>query len=228
MFKRLYYILAQRLYVWKNRRKKAQGRVLMFHRIDDSRDLYAISKDHFEKLIDELLKNHKIVDVKTLIEEKDERNVVLTFDDVYVSVYENAYPILKERGLPFYLFVCNEYLDQKDYLASSMVSEMLRDSKAILGSHNYVHELSRFAKEEEVKERMMRSKLELSDRFSCEIRDFAFPFGSFYACSDEDIEIAKGIFDHVFMTYPLAYHEEDGNVIARINMNDAVFERISE
>ena len=225
MLKRLYYIFLQRWYVFKKKSKPCQGKVYMFHNVNDDKDTYSISKEHFVSFIDYLSKNKKIVDIRTLIEEKDPDNVVLTFDDVYDSVYENAYPLLKENGVPYYLFVCNEYLDKKAYLTSSMVEEMLKNSKAVLGSHNYYHELSRFVDAKIVKERMMESKKQLEDRFNIVVEDFAFPYGSIYACSNKNIEDASFVFEHVFMTYGLDYNKEYGNIIPRINMNDAVFEK---
>ncbi|MBR4461171.1 MAG: polysaccharide deacetylase family protein [Erysipelotrichaceae bacterium] len=220
MFRRLYFILLQRFYVMKQKKKPCQGKVFMFHKVDEEDDLYAISPEHFRELLEDLLKNRKIVDIDTLITEKDAQNVAIGFDDVYESVYRNAYPLLKEKDVPYYLFMCNEYLDQKDYLKTDMIKEMLEDSKAILASHHYQHVLSRFMKEEELKEELERSRKELEDRFGVEVKDFAFPFGSMYACSKENIRVASGIFEHVFMTYALPYHESCGNIIPRINMNN--------
>ncbi len=225
MLKRLYYILLQRWYVFTNKNKPCQGKVYMFHNVNEDHDVYAITKEHFEALIDYLVKNKKIVDAKTLLKEKDPNNVVISFDDVYESVYQNAYPLLKQKGLPFYLFVSNEYLDQEKYLRSEMIREMLRDSGAILGSHNYRHEMSRFVENEEAKKHFMMSKSELEERFGVTIEDFAFPFGSMYACSDENIKDALNAFDRVYMTYAVPYNEGYGNILPRININDAVFEK---
>ena len=225
MFKRLYYILLQRWYVLKNKNKPCQGRVYMFHNVNDDKDVYSISKEHFKQLIEYWSKHKKVVDIETLIKEKDPDNIVISFDDVYESVYYNAYPLLKEKGLPFYLFVANEYLNKENYLKSEMVREMLEKSKAILGSHNFFHEMSRFTGKEETKEHLSRSRMELENEFKVKIDDFAFPFGSMYACSDENIEDASKMFDRVYMTYAIPYNEEYGKIIPRINMNDSVFEK---
>ena len=223
MLKRLYYIILQRLFVFQNKNKPCQGKVYMFHNVSDEGDTYSITKEHFEEFLDYLCENKKIVDVDTLIKEKDPDNVVITFDDVYQSVYENAYPLLRERDLPFYLFVSNEYLNKENYLSSEMLFQILSDSNAILGSHNYRHELSRFVDLKEVEEGLIRSKKELEEEFVQDIRDLAFPYGSMYACSQENIDAASKLFDHVFMTYAILYNEEYGNIIPRINMNDTTF-----
>ena len=225
MIRRLFFILLQRLYLLKSRTLPSQGRIYMFHNVNDDGDTYSITKEHFEEWIGSLLKDRKIVDIDTLVREKDPKNVVITFDDVYESVYRNAFPILKEKGIPYYLFLCNEYLDHEKYVTSDMVREMLSDSKAIVGSHNYRHELSRFKETEQMKEELERSKDELEKELSVKIDTFAFPYGSMYACSKENIETARKRFRYVFMTYAVPYHESCGNIIPRINMNDSTFRK---
>ena len=225
MFKRLYYIILQRLYVLKNKNKPCQGKVYMFHNVNDEQDTYAISKENFRTFVEYLVKNKKVVYIETLIREKDPDNVVITFDDVYESVYQNAYPILKEKGFPFYLFLCDEYLNKENYVSSDMVKEMLRDSKAILGSHRMKHELSRFSDETKIREDMKESKKKLEEEFGVKVDAFAFPYGSMYACSEKNIEDALEIYKYVFMTYPISYDENMKRVLPRINMNDVTFER---
>ena len=51
--------------------------------------------------------------------------------------------------------------------------------------------------------------------------DFAFPYGSIYACSDDNIRNAKEVYDNVYMTYNLDYNSEYERVIPRININDS-------
>lgn len=225
MLKRLYYIILQRLYVLKYKNKPCQGKVYMFHNVNDDHDTYSITKDNFESFLNYLINDRKIVDIKALVEEKDPDNVVITFDDVCESVYKNAYPLLKEKEIPFYLFVCNEFLDQENYLKHDQLREMIASSKAIIGSHNMKHELCRFVEPDVMKQNLERSRRELEENLDISVDSFAFPFGSMYACSKENIETAQSSFEYVFMTYPLAYHEEHGRVIPRINMNDFEFKK---
>ena len=223
MLKRLYYILYQRIYVLLKRMRSDEGRVYMMHKVSEDGDIYAISAEHFSKFLNALCEKKKIVDLETLIREKDPDNVVICFDDVYASVYENAFPLLKEKDVPYYLFVCNEYLNREGYLSSEMLKEMLKDSKAILGSHRFRHELSRFMDEASLFHDLKQSKKQLEEEFKTPVTDMAFPFGSVYACSAGNIRAAFSIFDRVLMTYPLPYNEEDENMLPRININDATY-----
>ena len=216
MIKRLFYILKQRLYLFKNRNTENQGKIYMFHEIEDIDDTYAISKDNFIELIN----NKRIVDIETLIKEKNKDNIVITFDDAYASVYNNLFPILKEKKIPYYIFICEEYLNKDKYLNEDMIKEMLKDSNCILGSHNLKHELSRFVDEETLKNNLIKSKKDLEAIFNVKINTFAFPYGSMYAVSDNNIELAKKIYDYIFMTYPLPYNQANENIIPRININN--------
>ena len=45
---------------------------------------------------------------KELKNNKNERKILLTIDDGFSSFYENAWPILKRKKIPFILFVTQE------------------------------------------------------------------------------------------------------------------------
>ena len=123
MLRRLYYILLQRLFVFRNRNKPCQGKVFMFHDISDKNDTYSISKESFNELMNHLFENNNIVSVEKMISDLSDDDVVITFDDAYASVYHNAYPLLKELDVPFYVFICNEYLNKEDYLSEDMIKD---------------------------------------------------------------------------------------------------------
>ena len=199
--------------------------IYMFHNISDDKDDYSISEEHFTKMLEYLVENKKIVDSETLMKEKDSNNVVITFDDAYDSVYQIAYPLLKKYNVPYYIFICNEYLHQDKYLSEAHIEEMLKDSKCILGSHNYFHQLSRFMDQETFKQNIASSKEELENRFNVDVDDFAFPYGSIYAVSPDNIYDAKKLFKRIYLTYALPYNEEYEDEIPRININDSNYER---
>lgn len=225
MIKRLFYIILQRLYVFSNRKKVNQGKVYMFHNISNDADDYSLSENHFLEMLDFLMKNKKIVDVETMMKELNENNVVITFDDAYDSVYHIAYPLLKKYNVPYYIFICNEYLHKDKYLTEAHIEEMLKNSKCILGSHNYFHELSRFLDLDTFKHNIISSKEELELKFNVDVEDFAFPYGSIYAVSSDNIYEAKKIFKHVYLTYALPYNKDYDDEIPRININDSNYER---
>ena len=47
---------------------------------------------------------------------KDNKKILLTIDDAFLSFYENACPILKKNKIPFILFVSTEPIGKRGYM----------------------------------------------------------------------------------------------------------------
>ena len=69
-----------------------------------------------------------------------ERPVLLTFDDGYRDNYENAFPLLRERGMTAAFFVVTDFIDDQlpAYLTWDMVREMVAGGMSI-ESHGRNH-----------------------------------------------------------------------------------------
>ncbi|MBR4310624.1 MAG: polysaccharide deacetylase family protein, partial [Akkermansia sp.] len=68
-----------------------------------------------------------------------EKCVLITLDDGWRSVYTDAYPIFKEYGYPFHLFLYTRYLTGRgDSMSPAMIREMM-DNGATIGSHSATH-----------------------------------------------------------------------------------------
>lgn len=69
-----------------------------------------------------------------------EKPVILTFDDGYLDVYENAFPLLRARNMTATLFVVTDFIDEQrpGYLTWDMAREMLAAGLSI-ESHGRNH-----------------------------------------------------------------------------------------
>lgn len=68
-----------------------------------------------------------------------EKCILITIDDGWKSVYTDAYPILKEYGYPFTLFLYTKFISGR---GTSMSPEMIREMQkngATVGSHSTTH-----------------------------------------------------------------------------------------
>lgn len=69
-----------------------------------------------------------------------DKPVILTFDDGYVDIYTNAFPILQKYGVVGHFFIITDFLDRQHpaYVSWGQVEEMARAGQ-IFGSHSRNH-----------------------------------------------------------------------------------------
>ncbi|MEO5915629.1 MAG: polysaccharide deacetylase family protein [Luteolibacter sp.] len=115
--------------------------------------------------------------------------ILLTFDDGWKSVYTDAYPILKEFGYPFTLYLYKNYVDGGGKaLTTPMIEEMVAHG-ATIGSHSVSHPypitVKSFRKKGEnaydayLRKEMGESKLFLESKFPAKVTSYSYP-GGFY------------------------------------------------
>ena len=127
-----------------------------------------------------------------LIEQKPipRRTAVLTFDDAYASVFEQAFPVLKQRAIPFTVFVIagliggtsHFYADRGEqprrHLDHGQLRSMLDSGLVEVGAHGYHHrDLTRTTGDSLSKELTTARDL-LAQSLEVEIPYLAYPFGS--------------------------------------------------
>ncbi|MBN2355981.1 polysaccharide deacetylase family protein [candidate division KSB1 bacterium] len=119
---------------------------------------------------------------------KDEKTIVLTFDDGYASVYQHAFPILRACTIPATIFIIVDYigkLDTWDVNFGNICFPHLswREIEALaaagweIGSHGLTHrDLTRLNREEQYEE-LYRSKANLEQTLTLTIDSISYPFG---------------------------------------------------
>lgn len=134
-----------------------------------------------------------MTDVKAwLIEQRPipQRAAVLTFDDAYASVFEQAFPVLRQRAIPFTVFVIagliggtsHFYADRGEpprrHLDLDQLRSMLDSGLVEVGAHGYHHlDLTRTTGEGLTRE-LATAKDLLAQSLNVEIPYLAYPFGS--------------------------------------------------
>lgn len=179
------------------------ARVYMFHSVVDSpNQIYAqtaITRDSFERFIqNELSRGQKAMDAETLKKAVDSpamfsNHFLVSFDDIYDSVYTNAYPILKRLKVPFVLFVTPTLIDTIDpyskhpLIKMEHLREMAQDLLCIIAAHEMNHVSSRELSYEQARASMIGSKQWLEEAFGKPVDFFAFPFGRRVEVSNANI-----------------------------------------
>ena len=100
--------------------------------------------------------------------------VVLTFDDGYVSQYENAFPVMRRLGWPGVLNL--KALDSDIY--DRQVEEMARAGWQI-ASHSVTHPDLPSLTDSQLAEEMTESRRLLEEEFGISVTDFCYPAGRY-------------------------------------------------
>ena len=77
---------------------------------------------------------------KSIKEKKSERKILFTVDDGLLSFYENAWPILKEKRIPFILFVNTREVGSYNYMNWDQIRELHENENVEIGNHSHSHE----------------------------------------------------------------------------------------
>ena len=71
---------------------------------------------------------------------KRKRKILLTIDDGFMSFYKNAWPILKEKKIPFILFVSTREVGALNYMTWKQIKEISKEDFVEIGNHSHTHE----------------------------------------------------------------------------------------
>ena len=173
--------------------------VYVFHNIVNNEkhiDGFTVDKNIFEKFIIHLLKIEcKPKSIHDILNIQKNNYIydafIITFDDAFRGVYKYAYPILKKYNIPFIVFVSTSLIDKDGYLSEKEIKIMSKDSICTIASHGKDHIYYRELNEDDLYNQYNYSKRYLEKLTGKEIFAFAFPFGSYYACSYKNIRILQ-------------------------------------
>ncbi len=119
-----------------------------------------------------------------------EDSIVITFDDGYQCIYENALPVMLDAGLTATVFPIVDHVGRKscwDFNGritpfQHLSWQQLREFVSLgfeVGSHTLTHrDLTRLT-EQELRHEIRASKFTLEDKLGCEVTAISYPFGRF-------------------------------------------------
>lgn len=142
---------------------------------------FTISLEKFECLICTLAEKTKYLSITAAVQQKVNGGIVITFDDVYHSVVENAIPFLINKEIPFVLFVSPGLIDKQGYITSDELKQLAREPLCTIGYHSKEHIGMRFfhGKDEIIG---AATADEFQEKNEIECKYFAYPYGSVYMC----------------------------------------------
>ena len=132
---------------------------------------------------------------KNFLKGKNEKKILLTIDDAFLSFYENAWPYLKENKIPFILFVSTEPIGKNGYMNWEQLKEIEKHDFAFLGNHSHTHEylidfsFSDFKKDIDTSINIFEKNIGYNPIF------FSYPFGEY---SQKQVNFIKKKFKYAF------------------------------
>lgn len=134
-----------------------------------------------------------------------DKPVIITFDDAYIDVYNNALPILKKYNFKGNIYVITGFIGADLYMNAEMIKDADKSGLIEIGSHTVNHymlgKIDLITAEAEIKE----SKDTLERLLNKEITSIAYPSGSF---NQNTIEITKKYYKYGLSTI---YGQEKSN-----------------
>lgn len=160
--------------------------VLLYHHVSDIGDTrYSLRVADFRAQMKYLHDNgYQTISITHLAEtvrsggRLPEKPVVLTFDDGYLDIYENVFPILQEYGFYGVVYIITSTLEEEKsygYMQAAQLKELLTASWEV-GSHSVTHTDLNKTKLGAGNE-MRKSKEILEARLGAPVRSFSYPFG---------------------------------------------------
>ncbi|HSI66005.1 MAG TPA: polysaccharide deacetylase family protein [Planococcus sp. (in: firmicutes)] len=205
---------------------------------------FSVLESEFQEQID-ALKNAGVVFMteENLLRAKaenafPEKCVWISFDDIDRSVYENAFPILKEANVPFTMFVIAGHVGAKDFSNLEMASwdelrEMKNSGLAEFGSHTY--DMHRFEDEtpvfllpeqsEAFKKDLEKSIQKIETELDITVKSFAYPYGNSNELVTTLVE-AQGLEAGYILAPQTIRPNDDTFLLNRIIVNQTTFEDV--
>tara|TARA_Y100000766_G_scaffold280388_1_gene290147 strand:- start:116 stop:1156 length:1041 start_codon:yes stop_codon:yes gene_type:complete len=158
---------------------------IMYHRFNESKyPSTNIQLDVFKNQL-EIIENENMQFIhpndfgKKINQSKKVRKVLLTIDDGLLSFYQNAWPILKAKKIPFILFVNTREVGAFNYMNWDQILELHKNENVEIGNHSHSHEYLVEEKKEVIKNDILKSINIFEKKLGKNSDFFSYPFGEY-------------------------------------------------
>jgi len=110
---------------------------------------------------------------------KDNKKILLTIDDAFLSFYENAWPILRDKKIPFILFVSTREVGAFNYMTWEQIKQISKEDFVEIGNHSHTHEYLADEDSEFIKKDIKKSVAIFKENLGQNSIFFSYPFGEY-------------------------------------------------
>ncbi len=157
----------------------------MYHRFNENKyPSTNIQLDVFKEQLEVIKKEGiKFIHPKnfkqSLSQDKEQRKILLTIDDGLLSFYNNAWPILKKREIPFILFVSTREVGSFNYMNWDQIRELHLSENVEIGNHSHSHEYLVDENSDFIKSDIIKSINIFKQNLGKNSEFFSYPFGEY-------------------------------------------------
>lgn len=164
-------------------------RILIYHQVEAGLGRQMeVTTDDFIWQLDWLAQNREVVSLDEALERWEEPGsenlVVLTIDDGYRDTFTIAFPLLKERGLPFTLYLTTGFVGIEQHLTWDQIGQMVSTGLITVGAHTHGHLDLRHATAGQIEEEFEASNSLIVEHTEMSPRHFAYPWGYWSSTAD--------------------------------------------
>ena len=109
----------------------------------------------------------------------DKNYLLLTIDDAFESFYLNAWPILKNKRIPFILFVSTREIGKYGYMTWKHIKEVAASDLVTIGNHSHTHEYLIDWEDDKIKSDLITSIKIFKKELGYSPKIFSYPFGEY-------------------------------------------------
>ena len=113
------------------------------------------------------------------LSEKIGKKNSFTVDDGLLSFYKNAWPLLKEKKIPFILFVNTREVGAFNYMNWDQILELYNSENVEIGNHSHSHEYLVDEQSDFIRRDIEKSIEIFKDKLGKNSEFFSYPFGEY-------------------------------------------------
>ena len=198
--------------------------IFMYHVIDEGPNGLYVPETDFEEQIKLLSEQgYKSATLSQLPEilkgakgKPGDKWVILTLDDGYVSLYDNAFPILKKYGFTATAFIITEMVDTPNHVTWEQLKELQRYGIEI-GCHTETHPYLYNLEQKDQQREIAGAKEKLEQKLNIKVVSFSYPYGAY---NDQVIEEVRknGFTEAVTVNTGIFSPLDDAYTLPRVNI----------
>ena len=140
----------------------------------------SIFEKHMGYLATNEYKTYKFDEIpKKFAKKSNSKEIIIAFDDGFLSNYTIVFPLMKKLGLKFNIFLTVENMEEKkeNYINWDMVSEMYKSKIVGFGAHTYTHIDARNITDSNYDREINETNSLIKKYTNNNVYDFCFPYG---------------------------------------------------